>query len=121
MVALNDRVIYRCRPGQIRGGQSDLAAVVTRVNRGTDGNPDGTVELLVLPSDGEPIRQNKVPERAEGLPGNYWAWPDATIVAGAQSRMQTDMKIAHLEKEVADLRQMVEDLTAPSAKGKKAG
>jgi len=93
---LGQAVIFVPRPGSARAGHSELAAIVTRVLS------DNAVSLYVLMDDprGEIWHQDRVPPMTQERQTNCWRPVDA----GA---------------EIAELRQMVEDLTAPPKRAAK--
>jgi hypothetical protein len=91
MVQVSDMVLYRCRPGQVRAGQLDLAAMVTKINS------DGTLELTVYPALSEPCFQSKVPALSDGFTGHCWhprSEPEVVLDIGkaqAQARAAAEL------------------------------
>lgn len=66
---LGHPVLYRFRPGQVRAGQQDAAALVTRVNA------DGSLDLAVFPALGpnsEFLTVNKVRRMSQEVTSNCW-------------------------------------------------
>lgn len=67
-------VLYRPRPGQIRAGQVDLAAMVTAVY------PGDRCDLNIYPPMSEPYQQPKVPALSEEFTSHVWVMPPAQEV-----------------------------------------
>lgn len=92
---VGDPILYIPRPGQVRSGHGTIAALVTAVTA------EGRVSLIAFPPNSEFNEHDKLPEESETITGHCWRRrPDA---------------VAELRAEVADLRQMIDDLTAPQA------
>jgi hypothetical protein len=101
---LSQSVLYRVRPGQVRAGQSELAAIVTKVY------PDGSADLRVFVSDvADPLVLPRVPPMTQDQQSNCWRLPDVgDDVAGLVAR-------------VCELEHMIDSMTAPKgAKSKNA-
>lgn len=78
MPTIGQSVLYVWRPGQIRAGEVESAAIVTRVNA------DGSLNLRVFP-DGTPdvLQFQRVVPMSEAIHGHCWreAAPPAGVVA----------------------------------------
>ena|SRR5258708_7300066 len=71
-------VLYRLRPGQVRAGQSELAAIVTRVHARLDGEALPCVDLRVfVPDSLDPLVQQRVMALADAVRGHCWRPTDA--------------------------------------------
>ena len=71
-------VLYRLRPGQVRAGQSELAAIVTRVHARLDGEDAPCVDLRVfVPDSVDPLVQPRVMALSENVRGHCWRPTDA--------------------------------------------
>lgn len=60
---------YRCRPGQARMGQMDLAALVTRVY------DDGRADLMIFPprtNVSDALHYEQVAPMSEAVTGHFW-------------------------------------------------
>lgn len=72
-------VLYRWRPGQVRAGETDAAAVVTKVY------PDETVDLTIfVPSMGPEIHQNRVMHMSKEVPCHCWHMAPAANAGKAE-------------------------------------
>lgn len=127
-VYLGMPVLYRLRPGQVRAGQNELAALVTRVNaRKTRKEADGsetvvveeTVDLVAFVPDSEPLRQHRVMALSEKVTGHCWLPTDAPLGAPGipDGRIVAELADAHakiktLSDQIVELAGIV---TAPSA------
>lgn len=86
-------VLYRFRPGQVRMGQTEAAAMITRVY------PDGTCDLTVHPPNNpEPLFQNKVPKMAREEDFHCWRLNDDDV-----RMMELERRVAELEADLASL------------------
>lgn len=101
MVRTGSHVLYRFRPGQVRAGQTEAAALVTRVNI------DGTANLTVF-ADGTPdcLYLRSVPKASQEITSHCWTMAESDNVDIAQ--LQADLLEAHeridtLEAEVKAL------------------
>lgn len=99
-------VLYSWRPGQVRVGQSESAALVTRVNR------DGTLNLKVF-ADGTPdvLDLRNVPKASQEIASHCWK---------AQREDVGDLakRIEELEKAVADANERLDELLARRGPGR---
>ena len=83
-------VLYRLRPGQVRAGQSELAAIVTRVHTRLDGEALPCVDLRVLVPDSlDPLVQQRVMALADAVRGHCWRPTDAP---GVGEQPQNEIK-----------------------------
>ncbi len=98
-------VLYRWRPGQVRGGSQDAAALVLRV-RSPGGVPDGTLDLIVWPAgDRDPLFLDNVAAMSDRVTNHCWHLPAEDPAA----------KIADLEKRVAQLEAIIKRATRKAA------
>lgn len=67
---VSDSVLYVFRPGQVRAGQAEVAAIVTKVNA------DDTLELITFPTMSEMVHQSRVPAMSEVITGHCWRRQD---------------------------------------------
>lgn len=76
-------VSYHWRPGQVRAGQSESAALVTRTN------PDGTANLKVF-ADGTPdvLDLRNVPKMSQEIRSHCWE-AQSGDVSGLLDRIET--------------------------------
>lgn len=93
MPTIGDFVDYIPRPGQIRAGAGVIAALVTAEGA------DGRLTLLTFPPNSEPVEHDKVLPLSGTVTGHCW-------------RERKD-EAANLRREVAELRALIEDVTAP--------
>jgi len=92
--------LYRQRPGQIRQGQQDLPATITRVNS------DGTVTLrIVIPDSVDVIIEPKIKPLSQELSYHCWLVPDYMMGGGNGSE-----RIESLQREIAELQERVDAL-----------
>jgi hypothetical protein len=90
-------VLYRFRPGQVRMGQIEGAAMITRVY------PDGTVDLTVYPPNNpEPLFQTRVAKMAREDDFHCWRLNE------------DDERMAELERRVAELEEALANLSSLS-------
>jgi len=74
-------VLYRLRPGQVRAGISELAAIVTRVHPLLDGEEKPCVDLRVfVPDSLDPLVQQRVMAQSDVVRGHCWRPTDAPAV-----------------------------------------
>jgi len=77
-------VLYRLRPGQVRAGISELAAIVTRVHPPSDGEAKPCVDLRVfVPDSLDPLVLGRVMAQSDAVRGHCWRPTDAPAVARA--------------------------------------
>jgi len=75
-------VLYRLRPGQVRAGISELAAIVTRVHPRRDGEAKPCVDLRVfVPDSLDPLVQQRVMAQSDTTGGHCWRPTDAPAAA----------------------------------------
>ncbi len=80
-------VLYRLRPGQVRAGQSELAAIVTRVHPRLDGETRPCVDLRVfVPDSLDPLVQQRVMALSDAVRGHCWRPTDAPSEAAPKKR-----------------------------------
>lgn len=89
-------VVYTPHPSQARGGVSEMGGQVTKVYL------DGTVAITALPYGGDILSLDRLPRRRSSADVACWDFlPESDTAA--------------LHAEIDDLRQMIEDLTAPTS------
>lgn len=93
-------VLYRPRIIQRRAGLEDIAAIAARIY------PDGTADLVLVPPDGEMVRQSRVPAFENGMTGHYYR-PSAESI-----------RLRECLKSLDDLHQAFETLILPRAQGR---
>lgn len=95
-------VLYVFRSGQVRAGQSECAAMITKLNG------DGTANLKIE-ADGtaDPIYQKSVPPRSQEVTGHCWYVP-ATESADLTS----------LREELAEAHRRIDALEAKPKRGR---
>ena len=75
-------VLYRLRPGQVRAGISEIAAIVTRVHARLDGEAKPCVDLRVfVPDSLDPLVQQRVMALSDTVQGHCWRPTDAPVAA----------------------------------------
>jgi hypothetical protein len=80
-------VLYRLRPGQVRAGQSELAAIVTRVHTRPDGEDAPCVDLRVfVPDSVDPLVQPRVMALSAAVRGHGWRPTDAPGAANDEPK-----------------------------------
>ena len=96
-VAYGHMVLYRFRPGQVRAGQPDAPALVTRVN------PDGTANLTVYP-DGtpDPLFLRAVPRLSQDVASHCWEMAKSDDASEQVSQLQRDLVDAHTRIDALD-------------------
>jgi hypothetical protein len=66
-------VLYRLRPGQVRAGVSELAAIVTRVHSLAEGEERPCVDLRVfVPDSVDPLVQPRVMAQSDAVRSHCW-------------------------------------------------
>ena len=83
-------VLYRLRPGQVRAGVSELAAIVTRVHpRAHDGEKDPCVDLRVfVPDSLDPLVQPRVMAMTDAVRGHCWRPTDALAARAPETKQR---------------------------------
>lgn len=77
-------VLYRLRPGQVRAGISELAAIVTRVHSQAPGEAEPCVDLRVfVPDSVDPLVLPRVMAQSDTVRGHCWRPTDAPAAARA--------------------------------------
>lgn len=98
--------LYRARPGQVRAGQQDLAAIVTRVNG------DGTVAMRIYASDAaDVLLQDRVPPMSQETPSHYWHLPDDVLAAEIDRK-----RVSELETQLLEAMERLDAIENPGAK-----
>lgn len=82
-------VQYRWRPGQVRAGQQDAAAMITRVKH------DGKVDLTIYPPSAEHIHQQDVMAMSQEVTSHCWHVPEDEDSPQA-------LRVAELEGQLAE-------------------
>ncbi len=79
-------IMFTPHPSQARGGVAEMAGIINKVY------PDGSIAATLFPFHGEPMWVDRVPRRRTSLDVSVWDFA---------------------AEDVSELRQMLEDLTAP--------
>jgi hypothetical protein len=75
-------VLYRLRPGQVRAGQSELAAIVTRVHPRLEADEEPCVDLRVfVPDSLDPLVLLRVMAQSDAVRGHCWRPTDLAATA----------------------------------------
>jgi hypothetical protein len=85
-------VLYRCRPGQVRAGQQDLAALVTKVRQ------DGSVDLRIYTPDMvDVLNQQAIREMSQDLQWHCWHVADGSpdALRARIEQLEADLVEAH--------------------------
>jgi len=80
-------VLYRLRPGQVRAGVSELAAIVTRVHPLAAGEAKPCVDLRVfVPDSLDPLVQPRVMAQSEAVCSHCWRPTDAPAAQAPRAK-----------------------------------
>lgn len=86
-------VLYRWRVGQVRAGQLDAGAMVTRIHA------DGTLDLTVHPAmDRDPLYVDRVAQMSDAVLSHCWRFND-----DEQRMVELTERLAALETKLAAL------------------
>lgn len=113
-------VLYCLRPGQVHAGQSELAAIVTRVRRLLDGETVPCVDLRIWrPDMVDPLVQQNVMAQSAAVRGHCWQPTEAlagrvTVNMDAREKAEIRGDIAKLSDQVVELAAIVTEPAKPA-------